>query len=55
MFMFQNTLPLLSVEEYRKFTVEEVTKETRDSNRYRVTLPCGQSLGLKTGQHVVIR
>lgn len=51
----KNTGPLLSVEEYRRFTIESVTKETRDCYRYRFTLPYGQGLGLETGQHVVIR
>ena len=46
---------ILNVDEYRKFTIESITTETKDSYRYRFTLPYGQALGLKTGQHIIIR
>lgn len=49
------TGPVLSVTEYNSFTIEAVEKETHDSYRFRFSLPSGISLGLKTGQHVVIR
>ncbi|XP_045157707.2 NADH-cytochrome b5 reductase-like [Mercenaria mercenaria] len=47
--------PVLSATEYRNFTIESVEKETHDSYRFRFKLPTGATLGLKTGQHVVIR
>ncbi|KAL4236776.1 NADH-cytochrome b5 reductase-like [Mactra antiquata] len=47
--------PVLSPTEYKMFIIESVSQETHNSYRFKLTLPHGQTLGLKTGQHVVIR
>lgn len=47
--------PVLSPTEYRRFVVDSVRQETEDSFRYRLKLEHGACLGLKTGQHIIIR
>lgn len=54
-FLQKETEPVLSHIEYNQFTIESVEKDTEDSYRYRFKLPTGTSLGLKPGQHVVVR
>ncbi|XP_048760486.2 NADH-cytochrome b5 reductase-like isoform X2 [Ostrea edulis] len=46
---------LLSELEYRKFSITEVKEETKNCFRYRLELPEFTSLGLKVGQHIIIR
>lgn len=46
---------MLSELEYRKFTISKVWPETGDTNRYRFKLPFDRDLGLKIGQHIIVR
>ncbi|XP_044157085.1 NADH-cytochrome b5 reductase-like isoform X2 [Bufo gargarizans] len=46
---------LLSSETFTEFTLCSVDRETEDTGRYRFQLPSGVSLGLKLGQHLVVR
>ncbi|XP_075038245.1 NADH-cytochrome b5 reductase-like isoform X2 [Mixophyes fleayi] len=49
-----HNLPLSS-ETFTEFTLCLVEEETDDTSRYRFQLPAGASLGLKLGQHLVLR
>lgn len=51
----EHVSPVLSQTEYKSFTIKSVTKVTEDTNIYRIQLPAGVTLGLQTGQHIVIR
>lgn len=51
----QDVGPVLSQTEYRKFILDSVIQETHDSYRFKFKLPNRTTLGLKTGQHIVIR
>ena len=46
---------MLSTHEYRKFTIESISKETSDTYRYTFRLPYDVALGLRLGQHIVLR
>ncbi|KAM3914394.1 NADH-cytochrome b5 reductase-like [Leptodactylus fuscus] len=46
---------LLSPETFTDFQLCSVERETEDTSRYRFQLPPGESLGLKLGQHLVLR
>lgn len=46
---------VLSELEYRRFVISDIWEETADTNRYRFHLIINKSLGLKIGQHIVIR
>ncbi|XP_052256709.1 NADH-cytochrome b5 reductase-like isoform X2 [Dreissena polymorpha] len=47
--------PLLDLLEYRLFTIKHIEDEPDGCKRYQFQLPTGRSLGLKTGQHIIIR
>ncbi|XP_077133639.1 NADH-cytochrome b5 reductase-like isoform X1 [Ranitomeya variabilis] len=51
----QNRNVLLTSETFSEFPLCSVEKETEDTGRYRFQLPSGTSLGLKLGQHLVLR
>ncbi|XP_061175045.1 NADH-cytochrome b5 reductase-like [Saccostrea echinata] len=46
---------LLTDSEYRKFCITEIRQETKNCFRFRLKLPEFSSLGLKVGQHIIIR
>ncbi|XP_060081713.1 NADH-cytochrome b5 reductase-like [Ylistrum balloti] len=45
----------LAEAEYHQFTLESISRVTKDTQIYRFHLPMGRSLGLKLGQHVILR
>ncbi|KAG9468955.1 hypothetical protein GDO78_021568 [Eleutherodactylus coqui] len=45
----------LSTDTFTEFKLCSVEQETEDTSRYRFQLPSGASLGLKLGQHLVVR
>ena len=50
-----DTAVALSPSEYRTFAVERIVKLTADSFVFTFTLPPGLKLGLRAGQHAVLR
>lgn len=46
---------VLSRSEYRAFRIDAITKMTADCCLYRFSIPDGGTLGLKTGQHIILR
>ncbi|XP_052775456.1 NADH-cytochrome b5 reductase-like isoform X2 [Mya arenaria] len=46
--------PVLHPAEYRPFTVVKIEKETECCKRYTFSLPHGETLGLRPGQHVIM-
>ncbi|XP_041358225.1 NADH-cytochrome b5 reductase-like [Gigantopelta aegis] len=47
--------PPLSTSEYRQFQILSVTEDTADTHLYRLALPEDVSLGITTGQHMLVR
>jgi len=55
MINLQRMEPSLSSTEYQFFKIIDMFSETHNCKRYRFALSRGSTLGLKTGQHIVIR
>ncbi|XP_075689141.1 NADH-cytochrome b5 reductase-like isoform X2 [Rhinoderma darwinii] len=51
----ENHNVLLSSDTFTELKLYSVEQETDDTSRYRFQLPSGASLGLKLGQHLVVR
>ncbi|XP_069126217.1 LOW QUALITY PROTEIN: NADH-cytochrome b5 reductase-like [Argopecten irradians] len=49
------SVKLLSETDYHQFTIASVKEITSATRQYRFNLPFGRSLGLKLGQHIIIR
>ncbi|XP_077993773.1 NADH-cytochrome b5 reductase-like [Glandiceps talaboti] len=47
--------PVLNSSQYRSFEIKTITKVSRDSYIYRFKLPDDKSLGLRVGQHIILR
>ena len=45
----------LSTSEFRSFVLESITKLTGDSCIYRFNIPGNKKLGIKIGQHLIMR
>ncbi|XP_033738868.1 NADH-cytochrome b5 reductase-like isoform X2 [Pecten maximus] len=50
-----DSVKILSETEYHQFTIASITTITKDTRLYRFHLPTNRSLGLKLGQHLIIR
>ena len=47
--------PVLSKSEFRLFRLDLIKRMSHDCWIYRFCIPDGRSLGLKTGQHLILR
>ena len=51
----QDSGHVLSISEFRTFTLRCITRLTADSCLYTFTIPDNKKLGLKVGQHLILR
>ncbi|OWF43058.1 NADH-cytochrome b5 reductase-like [Mizuhopecten yessoensis] len=51
----EESAEILVETEYHQFTLASITRNTKDTQLYRFHLPMDRSLGLKLGQHVILR
>ena len=50
-----DAVQVLSTSEFRPFALESITRVTRDSCLYRFMITGNRKLGLKIGQHLIMR
>lgn len=50
-----DSIQVLSTSEFRSFALDSITKVTKDSCLYRFNIPGSRKLGLKIGQHLILR
>lgn len=50
-----DSIQVLSTSEFRSFALDSITKVTKDSCLYRFNIPGNRKLGLKIGQHLILR
>lgn len=50
-----DSIQVLSTSEFRSFALVSITKVTKDSCLYRFNIPGSRKLGLKIGQHLILR